>query len=218
MIGIYGGTFDPVHLGHLRTALEVRQALQLQQLRFIPCATPPHRTPPLANELHRLAMLRSAVTGQRDVIVDTRELDRGGVSYMVDTLLSLRAELPETTLCLIMGMDALRYFDSWHRYLEILSLAHIVVMQRPGNSVEGLRSQPTVYTLIEQHRAMQLQELRRQPAGLIWVQPVTQLAISATAIRGMCARNESIQYLVPDVVRDYIHQHTLYCERGAIAN
>lgn len=218
MIGIFGGTFDPVHLGHLRTALEVQQALQLQQLRFIPCANPPHRTPPQASAGQRLAMLRSVITGQHHFIVDTRELDRGGVSYMVDTLQSIRAELPDTTLCLIMGMDALRNFAEWRRYLEILSLAHIVVMQRPGNSLEELRSHPTVYTLIEQRRATRLQELRQQPAGLIWFQPVTQLAISATAIRAMCAHGESIQYLVPDAVRDYISQHTLYCERGAIAN
>jgi nicotinate-nucleotide adenylyltransferase len=218
MLGIYGGTFDPVHLGHLRTALEVQHALQLQQVRFIPCATPPHRAPPLASGTQRLAMLRLAVAAQPDFVVDTRELDRGGASYMVDTLQSLRNEFPAATLCLILGMDAMCHFDSWQRYLHILTLAHIVVMQRPGNAVEQLRSHPTVYTLIEQHRASQVADLQRQSAGLIWLQTVTQLAISATSIRSMCARGEAIRYLVPEAVLDYIHQHTLYCERGAIAN
>lgn len=218
MIGVFGGTFDPVHLGHLRTALDVQHALQLQQVRFIPCSNPPHRAPPLASGTQRLAMLRLAVAAQHNFVVDTRELDRGGSSFMVDTLQSLRDEYTAVPLCLILGMDAMRHFDSWQRYLHILSLVHIVVMQRPGNDLEQLRSHPTVYTLIEQHRANAVADLQRQSAGLIWMQPVTQLAIAATEIRAMCARGEAIHYLVPDAVREYIHQHKLYCERGAIAN
>jgi nicotinate-nucleotide adenylyltransferase len=218
MIGVFGGTFDPVHLGHLRTALDVQHALQLQQVRFIPCANPPHRAPPTASGPQRLAMLRLAVAAQHDFVVDTRELDRGGVSYMVDTLQSLRDEYTAVPLCLILGMDAMRHFDSWQRYLDILALAHVVVMQRPGNDLDQLRSHPKVYALIEQHRASEVTDLQCQSAGLIWLQTVTQLAISATAIRAMCARGEAIHYLVPDPVREYIHQHKLYCERGAIAN
>lgn len=209
MIGIYGGTFDPVHMGHLRTALDVKQALSLEHVRFIPCANPPHRDPPLASTVHRLAMLRIALGNQTDFVLDTREIDRGGASYMIDTLLSLRQDI-SVPLCLILGMDAFRGFDLWRQYLEILNLAHIVVMQRPGSSIEELRSHPKVYTLIEQHRAHAIEELRQQPAGLIWFQPVTQLAVSATAIRAMCARGEDVRYLVQDGVREYIQQHRLY--------
>lgn len=217
MIGIYGGTFDPVHLGHLRTVLDVKQALRLEQVRFIPCAKPPHRELPIASIEQRLAMLRIALSNQPDFVLDTREIDRGGISYMIDTLISLKQDLT-APLCLILGMDAFRGFDSWRRYLEIFNYAHIVVMQRPGSTIEELRSLPKVYTLIEQRSAQMSTDLLKCSAGMIWFQPVTQLAVSSTGIRSMCKKGDDVRYLVPDGVRDYIQQHQLYADRGAIAN
>lgn len=211
MIGIFGGTFDPVHNGHLRVALEVKQSLPLEEIRFIPCANPPHRPPPHASAAQRQAMLQLALYNQPGFVVDDRELVRGGPSYMVDTLQSLHDELPGTTLCLLLGMDAFTFFDSWHRYLQILSLAHIVVMQRPGSGLQTLQSHPAVYTLVKDHRVTEVQALTRQPAGCIWFEAVTPLAISSTEIRTLRGKGRDIRFLVPERVYDYIQHEQLYC-------
>lgn len=210
MIGIFGGTFDPVHLGHLRTVLEVKQALQLEHVRFIPCFSPPHRAAPQADAQQRLALLSAALEQQDDFVVDTREIQRGGASYMVDTLQSLQAEFPQQTLCLIIGLDAFYYFDTWKAYLQILELAHIVVMQRPGRELAQLQTRPAVYTLFMTYGIKDPQLLRQQAAGLIWIQPVTALAISSTAIRAQLAQGGTIRYLVPDKVLTLIQQQGLY--------
>ena len=132
MIGIFGGTFDPVHFGHLRPALDVKQALGLREMRLIPCFSPPHRQQPVANPGQRLTMLRAAVGEEPELLVDNREMKREGVSYMVDTLSSLREEFGDEPLCLVLGSDAFLQLDGWHRWREIIELAHIVVTHRPG--------------------------------------------------------------------------------------
>jgi nicotinate-nucleotide adenylyltransferase len=210
MIGIFGGTFDPIHLGHLRTALEVKQALRLERVHFIPCFSPPHRAAPHAGAQQRLALVEAALQQQEDFIVDPREIQRGGPSYMIDTLQSLRAEYPQQGLCLIIGMDAFYYFDTWKAYLQILDLAHVVVMHRPGGDLQQLQTRAAVYTLFKARGVNDPQLLQQQPAGFIWVQPVTALAISATAIRAQLANGEDIRYLVPDQVRQLIQQQGLY--------
>ncbi len=210
MIGIFGGTFDPIHLGHLRTALEVKQALQLEHVRFIPCFSPPHRAAPQADAQQRLALLRAALEQQDDFVIDTREIQRGGPSYMIDTLQSLHAEYPQQTLCLIIGMDAFYYFDTWQAYMQILDVAHVVVMQRPGGDLAQLQTRPAVAALLDTRGIKDQQLLRQQAAGLIWMQPVTQLAISSTAIRALLARGGAVRYLVPDKVITLIQQQGLY--------
>ena len=133
MIGILGGTFDPVHFGHLRLAVEMYQDLGLQEVRLVPCRIPPHRNAPQASPEQRLAMLRLAIEHELGLRVDQRELQRDGPSYMVDTLQSLRDELgPDTPLSLILGMDAFDDIDTWHRWEELIQLAHFIVIQRPG--------------------------------------------------------------------------------------
>ena len=132
MIGVFGGTFDPVHFGHLRPALDVKQALALREMRLIPAFQPPHRATPVANPGQRLTMLRAAVGTEPDLLVDNREMMREGESFMADTLSSLRKDLGDEPLCLVLGMDAFLTLDSWHRWKEILQLAHIVVTHRPG--------------------------------------------------------------------------------------
>lgn len=132
MIGILGGTFDPVHYGHLRTALDVQEALGLNEIRLIPLRDPPHRSAPLAPASQRLALLRAAIKDNPGFAVDSRELERSGKSYSVDTLHSLKQEQPERVLCLLLGSDAFDGFPEWHEPERILQLAHLVVMQRPG--------------------------------------------------------------------------------------
>jgi nicotinate-nucleotide adenylyltransferase len=206
MIGILGGTFDPIHFGHLRPALEVMESLGLSEVRFVPCRIPPHRRIPVASVEHRVTMVERAVHGQPGFRVDRREAERDGPSYSVDTLESLRGELGnDVPLCLMMGMDAFAGLPSWHRWQEILTLSHIVVAQRPGSPASRPAGDwvPGVTT-------RDPDDLRDRPAGAVFFQPVTQLDISATAIRAMLCRGESARYLMPDNVLDYIHAEGLY--------
>ncbi len=257
MIGVLGGTFDPVHFGHLRPALEVRQALGLEELRLIPLRQAVHRSQPQASPEQRLAMLRLAVQGQgaEGLRIDDRELRRADESYTHDTLVDLRAELgPAVGLCLLVGADAFRGFLSWHRPDDILSLAHLIVMRRPGMPDEGgpaygenglapmkddqtfaawgqppagddqasaagnqapavdsgLELSPRLQAWLQPRRCFQVKDLTVSPAGRVWFQEVTQLAISATRIRGLVAQGLSPRYLLPDTVLDYIRLEGLY--------
>jgi nicotinate-nucleotide adenylyltransferase len=204
MIGIFGGTFDPIHFGHLRTALDVQQALDLDEVRIIPLRDPPHRDQPETTTRQRLAMIRAAVTDEPAFRLDTRELEREGKSYSVETLRSLREELGDTTpICLIVGSDAFHGFPAWHKPAEILQLAHIIVMQRPGDPL------PELYP---ERLTQSIAALRTTPAGCIYPQQVTQLQISATRIRTLIKAGLSPRYLLPDGVLEIIRQEKLYLE------
>jgi nicotinate-nucleotide adenylyltransferase len=210
MIGILGGTFDPIHFGHLRTALDVMQQVGLDQLRFIPLHLPVHRERPETPAELRLRMVAAAIDGQPGFVADDRELRRAGDSYTVDTLESLRHQFPEETLCLLMGMDAFNGFADWRRPEGILQLAHLVVMHRPGSETPSdLRAQ----AILQAHRCVGVEALRQQSAGLIHLQTVTRLEISSTRIRSLIASGESPRYLLPDGVLGLIEQNRLY--RGA---
>ncbi|MEZ5585335.1 MAG: nicotinate-nucleotide adenylyltransferase [Candidatus Competibacteraceae bacterium] len=206
-IGILGGTFDPVHYGHLRAALEVLEELGLAQIRFIPSRQPPHRNQPYATPEQRLTLLREAVAGQSGFVVDERELHRDGPSFMADTLLSLRAELGAQPLCLLLGMDAFNDLHHWHRWREIPDAAHIVVLYRPGYD---LTHSQALGDLVMQRRIRHPHRLCEQPAGTILFQPITQLEISATRIRELLAQGRSPRYLMPDSVWHIIRDQGLY--------
>ena len=209
MIGIYGGTFDPVHYGHLRTALEVSAALGLKELRFTPCQIPPHRGTPGATAEQRLAMLQAALADAEPGLgIDARELQRPGPSYMVDTLASLREELGDTVpISLIIGLDACLGLPRWHRWKALFTLAHIVVMQRPGCEPEWPGE---LAKELAERRTEQPGYLREQPAGAMYLVTVTQLAISASQIRALIAARASARYLTPDAVLAYITRQELY--------
>jgi nicotinate-nucleotide adenylyltransferase len=206
-IGLFGGTFDPVHFGHLRAALEVQEMLDIDDFRLLPAGTPPHRAPPVASAAHRLAMLRLAVTGHPGMTVDDRETRRKGNSYMVDTLREIRGESGEAPLMLLIGQDAANALDTWHEWKNLFSLAHIVVMRRPESLVSWSGE------LLE---SMQLRlvshpdRLREQPAGCVMPLEVTQLAISSTGIRSRLYEGHSASFLLPDRVIDYIMENRLY--------
>ncbi len=206
MIGVFGGTFDPIHYGHLRSALDVQQALGLRQVRFIPSFIPPHRAKPGASALQRLDMLQLAIVDQPGFVVDTRELDRGGPSYMVDTLASLRDELGDEPIALILGQDAFAKLDRWHQWRRINELAHVVVVSRPGGT---LPQTGPLAELLAQRRCDQLALLQEHSAAKLWVQEVTSLDISATKIRAL-AKQSGFRFLTPEPVREYIEAQGLY--------
>ena len=206
--GVFGGTFNPVHYGHLRSALELVEHLQLEQLRLMPCAVPPHREAPACDARHRAAMVELAVAGESHLVCDARELQRKGPSYTIDSLLALRAELDaEHSLCLIMGCDAVLSINRWHRWQELLQCAHIVVIARPGWQ---LPEQGEVARWLQQHRLDDPQMLRERPAGGILIESMRPLPISSTEIRSMLGQGRSARYLLPEAVLDYIEQHKLY--------
>lgn len=204
MIGIYGGTFDPIHFGHLRTALEVKEVFALDEIRLIPCFIPPHRDSPSAPASMRLRMLELALEDREDMTVDTREIDRGGPSYMVETLMSLRAEIGDRPLLLFIGADAFAGLSGWYQWERLFEFAHVVVMTRPGFETEKV--DPFLASRVIDNR----QVLSKQAAGSLAFQPVTRLEISATAIRQIIENHQDPGFLLPDSVIQYIRQHKLY--------
>lgn len=207
MIGILGGTFDPIHFGHLRTALDVMQAVGLDQVRFIPLHRAVHRDQPETPAELRLRLVRAAIEGQSGFVADDRELRREGDSYTVDTLTSLREEFPHQPLCLLLGMDAFNGFADWREPAEILRLAHLIVMHRPGLAGP---SDARAKAILEAHRCEDSAALSLRNAGLIHLQTVTQLEISATRIRSLIAAGQSPRYLLPEAVLRLIGESRLY--------
>ncbi|MDJ0928453.1 MAG: nicotinate-nucleotide adenylyltransferase [Gammaproteobacteria bacterium] len=209
--GIYGGTFDPVHIGHLRTALELLQALALTEIRFIPASEPPHREPTQAPAAVRMRMLEAALAGQPGFVLDDRELQRQGPSYTVDTLESLRAEQPQRSLALILGMDAFAGLMDWHRWEQLFDHAHLIVMHRPGAS---LPTEGEIGQLITDRGITDPARLA-SGTGHILEWAVTSLDVSASAIRRLVAAGEDPRFLVPDAVRDIILESGCYEDAGA---
>ncbi len=210
-IGVFGGTFDPIHYGHLRTAFEMLQALRFEEVRFIPCGDPPHRGVTVASAPQRLRMVELAVSGQEGFAVDGRELRRTGPSYTIDTLLELRAGFPERALGLIVGMDAFLGLPQWHRWEEILDVAHIIVAHRPGWKAPDIGPLGEMIAEFGTHR---VEDLHDASNGRIHIHAVTQLEISSTEIRDLVAAGRDPRFLMPDAVRDEIENSGCYapCE------
>ena len=205
--GVFGGMFDPIHYGHLRTAFEILQATRLQHVRLVPAGDPPHREPPRVDAAQRLEFVRAAAADEPGFVVDDREIRRGGPSYTVLTLQEMRAEWPATPLCLIVGMDAFLGLPTWHRWTELLTLAHVIVAPRPGWIAPD---EGPLGDLLARHRALDAEALHNALAGRILIQPVTQLEISSTELRDLLAAGRDPRYLVPDSVRALIRARHSY--------
>jgi nicotinate-nucleotide adenylyltransferase len=206
-IGIFGGTFDPIHFGHLRTAFELLQALRLAEVRLMPAGSPPHRGVPLCDAEHRLAMVRAAIVGQPGFVVDDREIRRDGPSYSVTTLRELRAEAPARPVCLIVGMDAFLGLPQWHEWRSLLELAHVVVAHRPGWAAPA---SGTLGELLAERGTARVEDLHEAVAGRIHVRSVTPLEISSTDLRNLIVSGSDPRYLLPDAVRAIIRDTGCY--------
>ncbi len=208
MIGVLGGTFDPIHFGHIKPALALLRELPFTEIHLIPARHPPHRPPPIADAAQRWYMLRTVVERIPGLVADDRELRREGPSYTVDTLLELRSEVGDAVgIGLILGTDAFAGLPSWHRWRELLELCHIVVAQRPGFPLpqQGELAELLAACAVGEPEAL---EGRTHGAILPWRAP--QLDISASAVRACIAAGEQPRYLVPGTVWSYICRTGLY--------
>lgn len=206
-MGVFGGTFDPIHYGHLRTAFEMLQALRFEEVRFMPCGRPPHRGTPFADATVRLKMVQVATEGQHGFVVDDRELQREGPSYSVDTLTALRSEFPLQPLALIIGMDAFLGLPKWYHWQMILQLAHIVVAHRPGWRAPDVGP---LGELLADRGTHRIGNLHQAKSGHIYIHDVTQLEISSTEIRELVAIGRDPRFLMPDPVRAVIEGSGCY--------
>jgi nicotinate-nucleotide adenylyltransferase len=210
-IGVFGGMFDPIHFGHLRTAHELHELLGLEAVAFVPAGDPPHRAAPLADARTRLAMVRAAVGDDPRFFVDDRELRRAGPSYTILTLEALRAERGPQPIVLIMGMDAFAGIERWHRAGELLAFAHVVIARRPNSASpgEGLAAR-----LLRDHRCDDPAQLAASPAGLVHVSENTQLDLSSSAVRAVIAAGRDPRYLMPEAARRIILATGSYARPG----
>jgi len=210
-LGIFGGTFDPVHFGHLRLAEESIGHLGLGGVRWIPAGQPPHRGAPQVTAAQRLEMVRRSTAGNARFSVDASEVEAAAPSYTIHTLERLRRELGSTqSLVLLVGADAFAGLASWHRWRDILALAHIAVSHRPGFPVEMASLPEALASEFNARRLSDVAGLKAPASGAIVTFAMTQLAISATQIRKLLANDLSARYLLPDAVLDYIQTNSLY--------
>lgn len=211
-VGFMGGTFDPIHHGHLRCALEIKELLALDEMRLIPCGDPYHRSAESLPAAVRVRLLEAALAGSRLLKLDRREIERIGPSYSHDTLLSLRGELGEqAALCMVVGSDAYQELDRWHRWEALLDLGHLLVIERPGWQPQ---ERPALKALRARCETDRIDWLRNRPAGAMLFLSLPQLDISSTRIRALIAAGRSPDYLLPEVVWQMIRQQQLYGYRS----
>jgi nicotinate-nucleotide adenylyltransferase len=199
MIGIFGGTFDPVHYGHIESALSIQRALHLTKLLFIPNGIPPHRSVPWLSIEQRLSLLQSALEKYPGLVIDKREVSRAGPSYMVDTLRLLKKDFQDESLCMIIGMDAFFGITQWHQWEQLFDLCHVVVTTRPGFKQESLAKQMSRenYQFLCKRMTQDVKMLASREVGEILLQSVPQLDISSTQIRAKLLAGEDVSQWVP---------------------
>jgi nicotinate-nucleotide adenylyltransferase len=209
LIGLLGGTFDPIHLGHLRMAEELGEALGCHEVRFIPSGTPPHRAPPKASAEQRCAWVATAIADNPRFVLDTREVSQRDPGYMIETLTAIRAEVGEAQpLALFLGADAALELHTWHRWREIFDLAHIAIATRPGSTLTPADAELAIE--LQQRAVRSPAALAQAPAGSLLPCQITALDISASAIRAACADGRSIRYLLPDAVLSRLFTNNPY--------
>lgn len=210
LLGILGGTFDPIHNGHLYIADQVIQHLGLQQLLLIPCKQPVLKTSAHARAADRLAMLELASEALANIHIDKREILRDSPSYMVDTLASLQQDYPEQALCLIVGRDAFNDLPKWHQWQQLLSLCHLIVIERPNCPAVN---DPVLEQLIAGQQVDSVSALKQTLAGCIYFLTCPPTPLSSTGIRQAIADGEMPKASLPNEVWPYIQKNKLYKNR-----
>ncbi len=212
-IGVLGGMYDPVHDGHLRAAIETRELLGLDEVRLVPCASPPHRSAPRVNAELRAAMIAAAVTNLDHIALDARELELPPPSYTLRTLQSLRAELPDAVFVLLLGEDAFRGFHRWHEWQAVSELAHIAVLRRPGN--ENIVWPDALNDWLADVEVLPERMFDgNTTGGRVAFCEITALDISSTRIRELLATGRDPRFLLPDAVLEIIRREKLYRNDG----
>ena len=207
MIAIFGGTFDPIHLGHINMAQQCVQQCQLDTLYFMPCAIPAHKAKPGISDEHRINMLKLAIENNPHFAIDYRELNREGASYSLLSLKELRAENPSSPIMFLIGMDSFNSLDKWFKWQEIVELCHIVVYQRPGQHCQ-VSGELAVYK--ENAFTEQLSQLQQTHSGKLFFLDGLQVNAASSEIRKKLHLNDNIAELLPTTVSQYIAQHHLY--------
>ena len=211
IVGIYGGTFDPIHYGHLRIAQELIDIVGFSQLYFVPSGEPRLRDVPVASKYHRKKMVHLAIQNNSQFLLDERELDRSGVTTTVESLREYRQEFGENTaLCFIMGIDAFLKLHQWHCWQELFRLCHLVIVGRPGNVLDKKILPQRLKNECMSRWVTNVNELACHPGGLIFSANTTLLEISATQIRSLISEGKSARYLLPEIIYDYIKTNHLY--------
>ncbi len=206
-IGLYGGTFDPIHLGHLRSAVEILAICQLQQIHFIPCKNPVHKEGAIASDRDRFSMLMLATDNCSDLVVSDCELKRDTPSYTIDTLKEFKQKFTDTPLCLLVGSDTFMQLPTWHQWKKIIDISHIIIMKRPGFSLE---LSTELEDFLANHLADDITELHDNLSGKIYYQSVTEMDISSTQIRAQINAGITPRFLVPENILAYIERKQLY--------
>ncbi|MBJ7554272.1 putative nicotinate-nucleotide adenylyltransferase [Marinomonas spartinae] len=205
---IMGGTFDPIHNGHLRAAVEIVDRFAFRALRLIPCYQPVHKGQPSVTAQQRLDMVEKAISCDERLLVDSREILRKGPSYSIDTLKEIRQEVgPDEPLIMVLGMDSFLSLPTWHNWQALIEYAHLLVVSRPGWEPDFISE---LQTFCENCRATSAHELQCAPSGFVWFEMLPSLEISSSMIRALCKKQESIAYLLPEPVQNYIKQNNLY--------
>jgi len=213
LVGIFGGTFDPIHYGHLRVAEEIVETVGLQKMYFVPAGMPRLRYSPVASSQHRVEIVRLAIQKNPDFVLDEREIYRDGVSYSIDTVREFKQEFgEEVRLCFILGADAFIKLPEWNNWKELFNLCHFIVSTRPGYSLTLIKEllSKELREECSQRWVSNTESLRKDTSGLIFIASTTMLDISATSIRAHIAAGRSVRHLVPSVTVNYISENKLY--------
>lgn len=206
-IGILGGTFDPIHLGHIKIAEAAKQKCGLQKIIFIPCNIPAHRYKPCATAAQRLKMTQLAIKDHPNFIADDREIKRTGTSFMLDTLKSLKQDYPDNPLVLILGLDAFAGLDTWHQWEKLIDYAHLVIVNRAGVKIE---LPVPIKTLLQTTEVFDTKALQTKQNGLIYQLHIKPILISATKIRQQLQAQETPIDTLPENVYNYIRKKEIY--------
>jgi len=209
-IGILGGTFDPIHNGHLQLAREALTQLELDEVRLMPVNIPPHREKPIASSTQRQKMLDLAIEEEPKLKIDLRELESTDISYSINTLKSLRKEYPEDSLCLILGQDAFDKIDGWKDWSELLHYTHIIVANRPEESQDDISTE--LQTWIEKNQTTYKTGLKNNLFGTIYFMNIPMLDISSSMIRQYYSENKPVDNLLPEIIQTYIKDNHLYLD------